>query len=215
MKKFCQNRWPLGGGWLLLFVLGQLSCSSRAYAGSGTEAASFLDIPVGAGPAALGSAYTALATDAYAPVWNPAGLGFVNSSQLAGQHLDYLESIHDEFLSFVHPIGQGKALGGAIQYLGSGDIAGTDKTGDSTGNFSSYYAAYSLAYGQALTEKLSLGITGKIINAKIADVSATAYAGDAGLMYKATPKITLAGTVTNVGTQLTFFKRWRNTSSGI
>ena len=34
------------------------------WASTGTEGASFLDIPVGAGPAALGSAYTPLATNA-------------------------------------------------------------------------------------------------------------------------------------------------------
>ena len=71
---------------------------------AGTSGASFLDIPVGAGPAALGSAYSALATDAYAPVWNPAGLGSISGNELAGQHLSYLESIHYEFLSFVHPL---------------------------------------------------------------------------------------------------------------
>src|SRR5689334_1596613 len=72
-------------------------------ASTGTEGASFLDIPVGAGPAALGSAYTALATDAYAPLYNPAGLGFVSSPEVAGQHLSYIESINYEFGSGVLP----------------------------------------------------------------------------------------------------------------
>src|SRR5467141_60454 len=72
---------------LTLFALSLLS--PRLYA-SGTEGAAFLDIPVGAGPAALGSAYSALASDAYAPVWNPAGLGFVSGTEIAGQHLSYL-----------------------------------------------------------------------------------------------------------------------------
>ena len=48
----------------LLSLIGQ---SVPAWASTGTEGASFLDIPVGAGPAALGAAYTALATNAYAP----------------------------------------------------------------------------------------------------------------------------------------------------
>src|SRR3954468_1834792 len=73
-------------------------------ASPGTEGASFLDIPVGAGPASMGSAYTALATDAYAPTWNPGGLGRVDSKQLAGQHLSYLESMNYEYLSYVHPL---------------------------------------------------------------------------------------------------------------
>src|ERR1700687_4993385 len=78
--------------------------TSVVHASTGTEGASCLDTPLGAGPAAMGSAYTALATNAYAPVWNPAGLGRLSGNELAGQHLSYLESMHYEFLSFVHPL---------------------------------------------------------------------------------------------------------------
>ena len=182
-------------------------CGLRVQASSGTEGAGFLDIPVGAGPAALGSAYSALAADAYAPVWNPAGLGLIGTNQFAAQHLSYLETLHYEFGSFVHPLGKGRALGASIQYLGSGDIAGMDVINGNpipTGDFSAHYAAYSLAYGQSIGDKLSLGVTGKIINAKISDVSANAYAFDLGSMYQATTNLKLAGVLTNVGTKLTF-----------
>jgi hypothetical protein len=179
--------------------------TNSLYASSGTEGAAFLDIPVGGTPASLGSAYTALANDAYAPTWNPGGLGFLDSTQLSGQHISYLESMSYEYLSFVHPLGNdGRAFGAAIQYLTSGDIPGTDDKGNPTGDFSSHYGAYSLAYGQALSEKLSIGATGKWINAKISDVSANAYAVDFGGMYRMNRKLTLAATLTNVGTKLTF-----------
>src|SRR5471030_2939425 len=101
----------------LLTMLSIAHGSSR-----GSEGAAFLEIPVGAGPAALGSAYTALAQDAYAPIYNPAGLGFLPATQIAAQHLSYLESIDYEFLSFVHPLAEGKAFGLSAQYLGSGEI---------------------------------------------------------------------------------------------
>jgi len=179
-------------------------CRGSALASSGTEGASFLNIPVGARPAALGSAYSALASDVYAPTWNPGGLGRVDSTQIAGQHLSYLESIYYEYASFVHPLGQGRAFGGSMQYLGSGDIAGTDLNGNSIGNYTSHYGAYSLAYGQMLGDKLSVGLAGKIINAKISDVSATAYAFDLGSMYQVNQHLTLASVLTNVGTKLTF-----------
>jgi hypothetical protein len=173
-------------------------------AASGTEGAAFLDIPVGAGPAALGSAYSALASDAYAPVLNPAGLGFLSSTQIAGQHLSYLESIHDEFLSFVSPLGHGRGLGVSAQYLGSGDIAGTDLDGNTLPSYSTHFAAYSVAYGQTIGDKLSLGITGKWINAKISDVSSNAFAADIGSLYKVGDHLSLAATVTNMGNKLTF-----------
>ena len=127
--------------------------SSRAQASSGTEGASFLDIPVGAGPAAMGSAYTALATNAYAPTWNPAGLGRLSGTEVAAQHLSYLESMNYEYLSFVHPFDNPRessthrGIGFSVQYLGSGDITRTDvvpgtDTQDNNvqGTFSSHFA---------------------------------------------------------------------------
>jgi hypothetical protein len=174
------------------------------YAASGTDGADFLNIPVGAEPAAMGGAYSALAANAYAPVWNPAGLGDVNVPNLAAQHLSYLESIHYEHLGFAYPLRKGRAVGASVQYLGAPEIAATDISGNSIGGFSSHYGAYSLSFGQLVSDKLSLGVTGKIIEAKIDSEGASAYAVDAGALYHATPKLALAGVVKNVGTNLTF-----------
>ena len=87
----------------LFFLLSILS-GLPARASSGTETAAFLDIPVGAGPAALGAAYSALANDAYAPTWNPGGLGFLPSTQFSGQHLSYVDTLHYEYASFAIPL---------------------------------------------------------------------------------------------------------------
>jgi hypothetical protein len=216
-----------------LVVLSFLNFPATLTASSGTEGASFLDIPVGAGPAAMGSAYTALATDAYGPVYNPAGLGFLPDTQIAAQHLWYLESLHYEFLSIVHPLSIGKSLGVSAQYLGTGDITGTDTHGNAAGTYSSNYGAYSFTYGQKVGQKLSFGLTGKWIHAKLADVSGDAYAADIGSLYQQ-KDLRLALTVTNIGTKLAFtdqgdslplavhlagafqpFKRWTLATEGV
>src|SRR5258708_5020871 len=88
----------------VLTVVLSLSAFQPCHASGGSSGAAFLEIPVGAAPAALGSAYSALAYDAYAPTWNPGGLGFVDGTQLAGQHLSYLESINYEYASLVHAL---------------------------------------------------------------------------------------------------------------
>jgi hypothetical protein len=194
----------------LLLVMLLAGAASVGHASSGTEGASFLDIPVGAGPAALAGAYTPLADNAYAATWNPAGLGMINGTEFSGQHLAYLESLHYEYLSFGTPLSRSctdcehRGIGGSIQYLGTGDMTGRDETGALTGDYSSYYAAYNLAYGQSLGSRLSLGATGKIIHAKIDDVSASAFAADLGSMYKLRRDLTLAATLTNLGTSLKF-----------
>ncbi|SRR5258706_1128080 len=214
---------PLAGRTRLIvlsFSCAFLVSAFPLYAASGTEGASFLDIPVGAGPAALGSAYTALATNAYAPVWNPAGLGSLSGTEFAGQHLAYLESIHYEFFSFVHPFNKEqdsdthRGLGFSVQYLGSGDIARTDidTNGNllNNGNFSSYFASYNLSYGQTVTDKLALGITGKTIQAKIDDVSASAYAADLAGFYKVNEKAQFGASLVNIGSPLKFISQGDN-----
>ncbi len=208
-----KQKWP---DLLLTFAFCLLTFDLPLHAASGSEGAAFLEIPVGAGPAALGSAYSALAHDAYAPIYNPAGLGFVNNTQLAAQHLSYLESINYEFGSLVTPLKANiSAFGASIQYLGSGSINRTEvdssgaaiNNGDQTGTFSSYFASYNLAYGQKVLERLALGVTGKMIRAKIDDVSASAYALDLGGLYKANDKLNLSATVNNLGTKINFLNQ--------
>ncbi len=163
-----------------------------------------MSIPVGAGPAALGSAYTALATDAYASIWNPAGLGFVEGPQAAAQHLSYLESINYEFFSVAIPIRNGDALGASAQYLGSGSITSLDQSGQNIGSYTDTFGAYSLAYGHAFSDRLSLGITTKLIHVQLNDVHANAFAVDLGSLYKVNRKLNLAVALNNAGSKLTF-----------
>ncbi len=152
----------------------------------------------------MGGAYAARATDVYGLIWNPAALARVEGWEVAGQHLNYLESINYEFAGLTIPVHKGTTLATGVQYLGSSDIQGTDNSGNLTGNFSSHYAAYSFALGQALNDLFSLGITGKWISAELSDTHASAYAADIGALYQASDRLALAATVTNIGSPLTF-----------
>lgn len=200
-----------------VFLLGILASAvaplpAALQAVPGTEGASFLDIPVGAGPAALGSAYSARADDAYAPVWNPAGLGRLAAPQLAGTHQPYLETVHYEHVGYVQPLGRpGRAagrsrrgLGLSVQYLGSGELDRRDESGRPTGHFSSYFAACSLAYGQGWRDRWFFGGAAKVITAKIADASARTVAADMGVLYKPMDRLTVGIVAANLGPDLQF-----------
>ncbi len=173
---------------------------ARADALGGT---SFLDIPVGGRAAALGGAYTALADDAFAPVWNPAGLAFVPSLELAAMHLEYAAAIGYEQAGFAAPLGDG-GVGGAVQFLHPKDAPSYDAAGNRAGNFSSYYGAYTLAYGRPVSERVSAGVSGKLISARIADATATAAAIDLGLRVEASDRLLLGAAASNLGTRLKF-----------
>jgi hypothetical protein len=180
---------------------------SRATAAvSGAEGASFLEIPVGGRPAALGGAYSALATDAYAPVYNAGGLGFLPSTQLSGMHLDYSNIGGYEFVSIVHPLGNRDGIGVAAQYFHAGGTTQRDVNGNVIGEYNTYYGAYSLAYGHAFSDSFSLGAAAKLIDASIAGVSATAFAGDVGALYRIGDQVSLAAAAANIGNKIKFLQ---------
>jgi len=195
----------------LVAVLLVTGLGKAVWSTSGTEGASFLDIPVGGAPAALGSAYTAQANDAYAPVWNPAGLGFLHSVEFTGMHLDYLSPVYYEHAGLVVPVGkpeEGEAhsagFGASIQYLGTNSIDARDVSGQPNGTFTAAFAAYSLAYGQKISDTLALGATAKVITEAISGASAKAYASDLGLLYKPTSKLSVGGVLANMGSEVKF-----------
>lgn len=192
-----------------LFII--LAAADISWASAGTEGASFLDIPVGGAPAALGSAYTAQAADVYAPVWNPAGLAFLDSIEFTGSHVSYIDPVHYEHASFVVPLqkdhetGMGRAgVGGSIEYLGTGNIDARDANGNPAGSFDSSFAAYSAAYGQRILDNLSYGGSVKLITEKIADASASSYAADIGVMYRPNKRLHLGAVLANLGPDIKF-----------
>jgi hypothetical protein len=195
-RSWCRATYAL---WAWLWLL-----PPACLAGAGTQAADFLNIPVGGRPAALGAAYTAAAQDAYAAVWNPAGLGFLDAPQAAFMHLSYLVNSSYEFASFVQPFRTGTGLGVSVQYLRPGTIDATDANGNDIGTFSGHYAAYSLAGGQRLADWLAVGVTAKLLDAAISDVSAHAVGFDAGVFMKASEQLHLAAVVANLGSKAEF-----------
>jgi len=88
--------------------------------------------------------------------------------------------------------------------LGSGDITATDKTGSTIGTYSNEFGAYSLAYGHAWSDRLALGITGKLIHIRLSDVSADTVAGDVGGLWRATDHLHIAAVASNLGPPLRF-----------
>jgi hypothetical protein len=189
-------------GKLLLLLMAAVSFPSKLPAAAGKDGAAFLNIPVGARPAALGASYTSLADDAYAATWNPAGLGDLKSTEFSAQHLSYLDTMHYEYMSLALPSG----FGASVQYLGSGDIEKRDEFNAVQGDFSNSFASYNLAYGHAFSDQLSLGLTGKMIHAKLDSVSAKAFAADFGGLMRPRGNLSLAVTLTNVGSKLKFLE---------
>lgn len=178
-------------------------------------------IQVGGRAEALGRSYTALADDATAAWWNPAGLGFLDKNNLSMMHTQLVPNlasdVYFDYGSFVHHYEGWGGLGVSLAYLSYGTNQQTDENGGVINEFSSYEFVPAVAYGTKLTPKVGLGVGLKYISVNLAPASVIAggvghsFAADMGLLAhvrekqtKYLPKLNLAAVIVNVGPNIAF-----------
>lgn len=89
---------------------------------NGSVNAAFENIGLMAGPAGMGSAYSAVTQDTSALIWNPAGLARLPTREIGISYMDLHGVLGYSFLGVAHPIRSGKTVGAAL--LNSSDIEG-------------------------------------------------------------------------------------------
>ena len=86
----------------------------------GTTTGNFLEIGVDSEGSSMGEAFVAVTNNISSIYWNPAGLAFLEGSELAMMHVNWLPNLADdlyyEFLAFKKPIASG-TIGGHFIYL--------------------------------------------------------------------------------------------------
>jgi len=142
------------------------------------ETAAFLDIGVGARGIGMGGAFTALADDASAVYWNPAGLARLEQREISVSHAELGLGTRENFLAYAHPTSRG-TIAAALTYLSQGAIGGRDALGRPTGNYQASDSAFAGAYGLK-TEVADLGVSVKYLRSHIASSEAQGVAMDAG-----------------------------------
>ncbi|MCA9740188.1 MAG: PorV/PorQ family protein [Deferribacteres bacterium] len=170
---------------------------------SGTNAASFLTIGVGARAQAMGNASIAINADASALYWNPGAVASLNGFSLVVDHTEWLADTKLDFIGMVFPIPRVGAFGVSVLSLQSisdqpvRTILQPDGTGEtySAGNLS-LAATLSLS----LTDRFAIGVTGKYINESLWNETAATFAADIGVVYQTRlPGLRLAATISNFG----------------
>ena len=172
--------------------------------GVGEGAAPFLAVPVGARAAAMGSAYSALASDVIAAYWNPAGLGRLQGLQLAttisslGGELGQEIGAHRFFgLGYASNIGT-FALSIISQGINDIEIWPDDEQNfEPSGTIQFSQNAFIISYGKAIFPNVFyIGINWKIIHLSLWDQSATGFDGiDIGLLYRPFERLFLSAVV--------------------
>ncbi len=193
---------------------------SRPLYGQSEAGAIFLLISPGARAGGMGEAQVAVANDAYASFWNPAGLAFLQGSEMALMHVNWLPNLADdmyyEFFAYRKHYPYLGTLGGHLIYLNLGEqIRMGESPDDYLGTFTSYMTALTLSYSSLLSPKSSLGINAKVSYQHLTNFGAggekgkgtsTDFGFDIGYLRKEflTPDLTIGLTVTNIGPKVSF-----------
>jgi hypothetical protein len=172
----------------------------------GTTIAPYMRLPQSARASAMGDAFTAIADDAYATQYNPAGIAQISRRALALNHLSFIEETNSQFASFVLPVNRVKgSLGMSVNYFDLGEIERTD-AGSATpvsGDNEIYAYNASLTWGQAIGDIFAIGATGKVISQDLAGTSDSFFAGDLGaLLFLVPNRLALGASVLNMGPQV-------------
>ncbi len=147
-----------------------------------TSMGQFLKLEYGAAGAALGGAYTALASGPASMAWNPAGISSTTGAELYMSNNELYAGITNSYLGFTIPMGGGNTVGIVAQYMTSGDMEVTtldfpDGTGE---QFQATGLALGVAFARQLTDRLSVGVTSKMIREQIYRETASTFAFDVG-----------------------------------
>ena len=129
---------------------------------AGVDAMPHLRLGAGARSIGLGGAFTAIADDATATVWNPAGLGSAADLSLnfSTQQLD-LDRSHN-FIALTKALGSAGSIGIAITNAGVSGIQQYDANERYSGEFGYSSNAYSLSYGIGFGN-FGVGLTGRML----------------------------------------------------
>ena len=152
----------------------------------GTTAAPFLSIEVGARAIGMGGAFVAVANDATALFWNPAGLARLSStSSVTLNHTEWLADISYDFAGVTLSLGRIGVVGLSFTSLTMNDmevrtVAYPEGTGE---KFAATDFAIGTSYARNLTDRFSIGFTAKYINQKLWHESASSFAMDIGTVF--------------------------------
>ncbi len=128
---------------------------------AGISAFQFLKLGAGARGIGMGETFVAVANDASALYWNPAGLTQFNQNEVIFAHTEYVVDLKHEFFGAAYHLNGTDAVGVSLISLHTEDMEITTETQPfGTGRYFSYGdLALGLTYSRRMTDQFSFGIT--------------------------------------------------------
>lgn len=191
---------------VIIFFSVNQNINSQNVSKTGTTAASFLEIGVGASANAMGGAFVGLANDASALYWNVGGIANLTQYEAILVHTNWIADIKFDYAGLIIPLGDFGNLGLSFTSLSMDDMkVRTVEQPEGTGeNFSAGDIAVGVSFARNLTERFSVGITAKYIKQTIWHMNSSAFAFDAGTVFKTDllGGLTIGAVISNFGTPM-------------
>jgi long-subunit fatty acid transport protein len=194
---------------LVIGILLMFGLIATALAGEfskvGTVGAQFLKIGMGARYVGMGEASVACVNDAYAMYWNPAGLTQLSQVNLSLTNVDWIGDVQLNHVTFGKPLGDYAAFGVSLTALSMGEMEVTTvEEPEGTGEtFAASSYSLALGYAQQLTDRFSVGISGKYIWERISEERASGFAFDFGtLFYTGFKSLRMGMNISNLGPEM-------------
>ncbi|RMD94535.1 MAG: hypothetical protein D6813_02085 [Calditrichaeota bacterium] len=193
---------------ILLLFMGYMNAQAQFISGiskTGTTAASFLEIGVGPKAVAMGGAFAGIADDVTAAYWNVAGLARLRRGQATFMHANWLVDANFDYAAVALPVQNVGTFALHFTVLSiDKEPVRTVLQPEGTGDFfsgSSIALGASFAYN--LTDRFSIGFTGKFINESIFRSSASTFAFDFGTLFTTPLKgMRLGAAIVNFGPKM-------------
>ncbi|MBM2841541.1 MAG: hypothetical protein HW412_2069, partial [Bacteroidetes bacterium] len=159
--------------------------TGRNVSKTGTTAAAFLEIPVGARAIGMGGAFVGTANDVTSLYWNPAGVARLDHSEAIFSHSSWIADMNFDYAALSIPLENFGTLGLSFTSLTMPDmLVRTVERPEGTGErFTAGSFAVATHYARTLSDKFSIGFTAKYISEKIWDMQANGFAVDVGTLF--------------------------------
>ena len=170
---------------LLLMVSVVWGQTAKNITNVATTSAPFLSIEVGARAIAMGGAFVATSDDATSLYWNPAGIGLLDQNEVSFHHTEWLAETNFDYAGIVIPLGLSGTVGLSFTSLTMSDMeVRTVFNPEGTGElFSANDMAIGVSYAKNLTDRFTIGFTGKYIHQKLWHMTASSFAFDIGTLF--------------------------------
>lgn len=163
------------------------NADTKPFAKVGTYALQFLKIGVSPRATAMGSAFIALANDATATYWNPAGMVDLTKTTVSLNHTIWAGDVDLDYATavFTLPFIPGTWGVSARALTLDPQVERTVFLPEGTGRtFDAGDMSFGLSYAKFFTDKFSSGFTMHFIHSGLAEKSVNAFALDFGLIYR-------------------------------